>query len=172
MLQHQENSLDLKKLDDANRLAVAQFFHNVWHDTQAPLQPPEKARYRDLAFFADRMSGRASTVAAYRGHQLAGFVSWTQNKLNSLFVHRDLRGRGVGLQLMRHAETAMFKAGHPHLELDCVVGNEAARRFYERHDWHLKAIATDQREKPEGMVFTQIWTMVKNRGVEITKSKI
>jgi GNAT superfamily N-acetyltransferase len=149
MQQVQGNSVELRHLDDSSRLEVAQFFHDVWHETQAPIQPPEKAKYRDVAFFLARVNGRANTIAAYNGEQLAGFVSWTDNRLDSLFVHRKYRGHGVGLKLMHHAETAMFEAGHSELVLDCVYGNDAAKRFYERH---------------EGIIFTKLWMLMKSRG--------
>jgi ribosomal protein S18 acetylase RimI-like enzyme len=165
MLQIQENSIELRSLEDGNRLQVAQFFHDVWHETQAALQPPEKAKYRDLAFFLERMNGRAHTVIAFCDKQIAGFVSWTDNHLNSLFVHGDVRNSGVGLKLMRNAEASMFAAGQYQLELDCVYGNDAAKRFYERHGWKLDCIATDERDKPEGVIFTKLWIMVKSRAI-------
>jgi ribosomal protein S18 acetylase RimI-like enzyme len=163
MLQIRENSLELNSLDDGNRLQVAQFFHDVWHESQAALQPPEKAKYRDLTFFLKRMNDRAHTVIAFYGKQIAGFVSWTDHQLNSLFVHRDFRNGGVGLRLLLHAEVQMFAAGQSQLELVCVFGNDAAKRFYERYGWKLDRIVMDEREKPEGAIFTKLWILVKAR---------
>jgi GNAT superfamily N-acetyltransferase len=153
--------ITLRPVDDNNREAVAMLFHDTWHETQAPLQNPLKAKYRGLEFFLERMKGRAETVAAYDGDRLAGFVSWTGASLNSLFVHPDFRNHNVGLILLQHAEKTMFAAGHAELELDCVAGNTAARRFYEKHGWRLGRIDMHRQEKPEGIVMTELWMMVK-----------
>jgi GNAT superfamily N-acetyltransferase len=154
-------TIAIRLMDDINLAEVAQLFHDAWHETQAHLQDPRKARHRDIGFFQERMKCRANTVVAYRGDQLAGFVSWTGNALNSLFVQKGFRNQSVGLLLMSHAETAMFAAGHTQLELDCVFGNDGAKRFYERHGWELDRIAMHEREKPEGIIFTRLWRMVK-----------
>ena len=154
--------IELRPLDDTNRADAARLFHDTWHETQAHLQHPLKVKFRGPDFFMERMKGRANTVVACDVTQLVGFVSWTGNALNSLFVHRDYRNQYIGLLLLRHAEAAMFAAGHQQLELDCVYGNDAAKRFYERHGWRLDRIAMDEREKPEGIIFTKLWKMVKN----------
>jgi putative acetyltransferase len=141
--------------------SVAQLFHDCWHETQAPLQPPLKAKYPDVAFFLERLLGRANTDVAHSNGTLAGFASYTGEMVNSLFVARDHRNRGVGFLLLRHAEQAMQQAGHAKLTLQCVENNHAARRFYERHGWRLEVVTTDRRDKPEGEIFTNIWQMTK-----------
>jgi GNAT superfamily N-acetyltransferase len=155
------SGIELRAVNDVTSAHVAKFFHDVWHETQAQLQHPAKAQYRDEAFFYDRMQGRANTVAAYSANQLAGFVSWTDSKLNSLFVHKDFRNQSVGLQLLQLAEKDMLTHGHQKFELNCVCGNDGAKRFYERHGWRLSHIEMHEREKPEGLIVQKVWLMVK-----------
>lgn len=141
---------------------VATLFHDAWHETQAPLQHPLKARHRDNQFFLDRLEGRAQTIVARSKGELVGFASYTKNKLNSLFLVNKFRNLGIGLALLQRAENDMRANGHVVLELDCVEHNDAARRFYERHGWRLQKTFVDERQKPEGVIFQNIWLMVKS----------
>jgi GNAT superfamily N-acetyltransferase len=156
-----EQEIVLCEVNEANRAAVARLFHDAWHETQAPLQDPVKVKYRGIGFFEDRLRSRSNTCAAYGNDQLAGFVSWSDDALNSLFVHKDFRNQGVGFKLLKFAEEQMFNVGHARIELKCVYGNTAAKRFYERHGWRADRIAVDEREKPEGVIFSKLWMMVK-----------
>ena len=80
-------SLIIRPVQPDEAGALARLFHDVWHETQAQLQDPRQARARPLAFFAARIESRLGTtlVATSNGH-LTGFVTWTGNMLNSLFV--------------------------------------------------------------------------------------
>ena len=52
--------------------------------------------------------------------------------LESLHVAADLRGHGVGTQLMQATAAELRKRGYNTLRLGVVSGNEAAARLYER----------------------------------------
>jgi ribosomal protein S18 acetylase RimI-like enzyme len=81
--------------------------------------------------------------------------------LNSLFVGSSYRGQGLGEKLSRHAEIEMAKTGATQFDLDCICGNVAGRRFYERLGWHVSLIETLTNETPEGLCITRAWRMVK-----------
>lgn len=51
----------------------------------------------------------------------------------NLHVDPALRGGGMGTQLLRNAQELGRDAGYQELSLWVVVGNLAARRFYEKH---------------------------------------
>jgi GNAT superfamily N-acetyltransferase len=53
--------------------------------------------------------------------------------LAKMLVHRRARGRGVGTELLRHAEAAALQAGKSLLVLD--TANPVAERVYERGGW-------------------------------------
>lgn len=53
--------------------------------------------------------------------------------LAKMLVHRRARGRGVGMELLRHAEAAALQAGKSLLVLD--TANPVAERLYERGGW-------------------------------------
>ena len=153
---------DIRPLAGQEREETARLFHSVWHETQAQLQDPRQARARPLAFFAARIETRFATtlVGVANGH-LAGFVTWTGNILNSLFVKPEFRGLGIGEALCHRAEEEMAKTGTTQFDLDCICGNTAGRRFYERQGWRVSHIETLENETPEGPCKTQAWRMIK-----------
>jgi GNAT superfamily N-acetyltransferase len=154
--------ITIQKLEQHQIEQVAQLFHDVWHETQAPLQDPRKAKIRDLAFFGNRIAKRVSNTAVAMKHQeVIGFTSWFQGSLNSLFIAKEYRGVGVGSLLYAEAVRQMTHSGATQFELDCVVGNFAARAFYERRGWRIHEELQTEDETPEGRCVTSSWMMVK-----------
>lgn len=82
-------------------------------------------------------------VADIDGHR-AGFASvWEiDNFLHNLFVAPQWQGHGVGSALLRHVHTTFTSTG----ALKCLVQNESALHFYQRHGWHTEARGSS----PEG----------------------
>lgn len=154
--------LRYQNFDEGQIEELARFFHNIWHETQASLQDPRKAKYRSILFFRNRVEQRAkTTLVALADNQIIGFVCWTNGSLNSLFVKVDFRSQGIGERLCQMAEREMALTGAPHFELDCVYGNFAGRRFYERQGWRVKREDVSVDETPEGKIETRHWLMVK-----------
>uniref|UniRef100_A0A8I0CVW1 GNAT family N-acetyltransferase n=1 Tax=Pseudomonas tritici TaxID=2745518 RepID=A0A8I0CVW1_9PSED len=75
-------------------------------------------------------------VAIHRGHRV-GFASvWTNdNFLHNLFVDPQLLRSGVGSVLLTHVQKSFTSTG----ALKCLVKNERAVTFYQRHGWHIEA---------------------------------
>ncbi|MFO1032648.1 MAG: GNAT family N-acetyltransferase [Hyphomicrobiales bacterium] len=157
--------LMIRPMHDSETGAVAQLFHDVWHETQAPLQDTRKAAGRDLQFFMARIALRAARtqVAVVHG-KIEGFFSWTDNRLDSLFVSRGARSMGIGQALCGAAESAMCASGHRSLELDCVYGNWSGRRFYERLGWKVVRMDLSIDELLSGRVVVPHWQMAKEKG--------
>jgi GNAT superfamily N-acetyltransferase len=77
-----------------------------------------------------------STLVAEQRGALAAFAAWKGHLLGQLFVDAPHRGTSIASSLLRASEIEMVKEGTIEAELHCVVGNERARRFYERMGWH------------------------------------
>jgi ribosomal protein S18 acetylase RimI-like enzyme len=58
------------------------------------------------------------------------FVPWPT--LSDISVHPDLRSRGIGSQLMKHAERLVAQRGHRQVGLSVALDNPRARALYER----------------------------------------
>ncbi len=158
-------STEIRLMDQNERATVALLFHDVWHETQGPLQDPRMSKYRSLAFFEDRMEQRAGrTIVGLIDGRIGGFAVWTGGRLNSLFCERRCRGQGLGEALCLRAEAEMTATGAQEFELDCVYGNNAGRRFYERLGWRVGSLELLESETPEGVCHVQSWRMVKTKG--------
>jgi GNAT superfamily N-acetyltransferase len=142
--------------------AVARLYHDVWHETHACLVPAEEWKRRTPAFFLERMTGLLpATVVIVRGGVLAGFAAWSGMLLGQLYVAAAHRGTGVAAALLTEAERRMASLGVGTAELHCVLGNERARRFYERAGWAHAGMAIEPVEGPNGPVELQFWCMTK-----------
>src|SRR5262249_50777852 len=84
----------------------------------------------------DRMTALLhSTLVRELNGEIAAFSAWRGNLLGQLFVARSHWGTPVASNLLLASEIEMAKEGIAEAELHCVVGNERARRFYERMGW-------------------------------------
>jgi len=87
------------------------------------------------------------------GYALASVVEQTpiRGHLWDLYVHADVRGRGVGRELIATTADRLRQRGVTHLSLDVALANDSARRLYERLGFRpydvLMAAALDDVEK-------------------------
>ena len=70
-------------------------------------------------------------------HLRAGSPTWPTSErageVETLSVHPDARGRGIGTLLLRAVEDALAGLGVDELSLHVVSNNHKATAFYERH---------------------------------------
>ena len=95
-----------------------------------PQMPPAlHTNAEDRAYVARRIVEPDVTMwVAERDGRLLGFATCTPTFLDSLYIHPDLTGQGIGSLLLDVVE-----ATHPQgFELWVFESNTGARRFYER----------------------------------------
>jgi GNAT superfamily N-acetyltransferase len=122
----------------ADMAAVADLWHEGWHDGHAGRVPDGLTAARTLAAFHERTPPRVAdtTVALDEAGGLLGFVMVVDDEVEQVFVGRAARGSGLAEELLVEAERQVALAGHGEAWLAVVVGNARARRFYERCGWH------------------------------------
>lgn len=115
-------------LDDAHRDQVVRLWEQVF-SYDSPHNAPALAIDRKLAvddglFFVALTDGvvLGTVMAGYDGHR-----GW----IYSLGVHPEQRGRGIGTQLLHHAEQALIARGCVKINLQVLPGNGNAQTFYE-----------------------------------------
>jgi GNAT superfamily N-acetyltransferase len=141
---------------------VAAIYHSVWHETQAPFMPPEECKLRTLLFFEERISAvLATTLVAERAGSILGFASWRDHLLSQFYVSTADRGAGLASELIAACEIEMAKSGTKVAELHCIVGNDRARRFYERMSWQHDGQIQKQVSGSHGLVGVAFWRMTK-----------
>ena len=154
---------EIRAMQPNEREAVAQLFHDVWHETQAKLQDPRKAAIRGYDFFEGRIDmPEVRTLVAVAGGQIIGFARWAPGHLHSLFVCQSHRGKGVGENLCDAIVAANHNenGGSPHL--DCVEENWAARRFYQRQGWRVTDTIESIHQVPSGQIVVRHWAMLRH----------
>jgi GNAT superfamily N-acetyltransferase len=111
--------------------AVADLWHEAWHDAHGGLLPDEVRRHRTPQSFAGRLPafGTDAFVVADGDGPLA-FAALVGHEVDQFFLARRARGTGLAASLMDRLEAILAARGHRTAELECAVGNERARRFY------------------------------------------
>jgi ribosomal protein S18 acetylase RimI-like enzyme len=141
-----KNDLDLlRRLRDEFQLELAKppFFDEPW-DTVA--EEVEETIKNGVALIAE---DEGTPV----GYALASVVPQTpvRGHLYDLYVNADVRGRGVGRELIAAVAERLKGRGVTHLSLDVALTNDSARRLYERLGFRsydvLMAVDLDQLEQ-------------------------
>lgn len=117
--------------------AVADLWHEGWHDGHAGRVPDGLTELRTLAAFHERTPARVAdtTVAVSDAGDLLGFVMVVGDEVEQVFVARAGRGSGLAADLLSAAEQQVGAGGHESAWLAVVAGNARARRFYEKQGW-------------------------------------
>ena len=127
----------IRPAGDADMGAVADLWHEGWHDGHAGHVPDGLTAARTLAAFHERTPLRVAdtAVAVAADGSLLGFVMVVGDEVEQVFVARSARGTRVAEDLLTEAERRVAAGGHDTAWLAVVVGNARARRFYERCGW-------------------------------------
>ena len=122
-------------------------------DFLAGLQPTDWA-----AGYTFDAQDPVTTVAVDSRSGIVGFatVSITPPlaRLMALYVDPDLRGHGIGSQLLKQAMDSFRTAGCTVAELWVMDGNERAQHFYRSHGWH--PVAGHKRENVRGIEVDEV----------------
>jgi GNAT superfamily N-acetyltransferase len=82
-----------------------------------------------------RLNGGVPVTVAVEGDDVVGTVSVRPPRLEALFVVPEMWGSGVATALHDVALGQIRVSGWLAAELDVMVDNARARRFYQRHGW-------------------------------------
>ena len=117
--------------------AVADLWHEGWHDGHAGKVPDGLTALRTLAAFHERTPSRVAdtAVAVSDSGDLLGFVMVVGDEVEQVFVGRASRGTDLAARLLHEAERRVAAGGHSSAWLAVVAGNARARRFYEKQGW-------------------------------------
>ena len=127
----------IRPATEADMAAVADLWHEGWHDGHAGHVPDGLTAARTLTAFHERTPPRVADtlVAVADDGTLLGFVMVVGDEVEQVFVARAGRGTGLASELLAEAERRVAAGGHASAWLAVVVGNARARRFYERQGW-------------------------------------
>jgi GNAT superfamily N-acetyltransferase len=130
--------MQVRPADTAEIDHLARLWYDSWHETHAPLSPPELIRLRTLTSFRDRLQAALPSVSVVGPVRAPlGFCALKDDELNQLFVSADAHGSGVAAALIADAEVRLAERGVETAWLACAIGNYRAARFYEKSGWHM-----------------------------------
>lgn len=142
---------------------IAQFYHDIWHETQAPFQPEDVARFRDVQFMRDRIDlFFPNIIIATDKGVIRGIVVAQNARISQLFVGPQTRGKGVGEKLLSLGEAKLLAEGASKISLTCLTENVGAKRFYERHNWKAARRIDKPVQTHNGNVLVSVFEMVKS----------
>ncbi len=145
--------------------AVSAFYHKIWHETQAPFQHPGIAKFRDAAFMQARVDEfYPNIIVAVEDQNIIGLIVAHDRRISQLFIEPNYRGQKFGEKLLSLGEAKLIAEGVKTAGLNCLIGNGAARRFYERNGWRVEKELTKMGQTHGRDAEIRIWEMVKALG--------
>jgi ribosomal protein S18 acetylase RimI-like enzyme len=155
-------AMQIRDAEAAEVEALAQLWHDAWHEAHAPIVPPQLTCIRTLQDFTTRLRAALDrTRVAGPSARPDGFCIIKGDELDHLFVGAHARGSGAAAALLADAETRLAAAGVELAWLACAIGNERAARFYEKHGWRRAAVFTHRPETPDGTLSVETWRYEK-----------
>jgi ribosomal protein S18 acetylase RimI-like enzyme len=141
---------------------LARLWYDSWHETHAPLVPPELSRLRTLESFRERLRAALPNihVAGPFGSPV-GFCVLKGEELYQLFVSSEAHGSGVAAALIAEAEARLAERGVETAWLACAMGNDRAARFYEKSGWRLAGTFVNSAETSSGPFPLEEWRYEK-----------
>lgn len=151
-------AIQVRTADAAEIDHLALLWHDVWHETHAPLHTLDLIRLRTLESFRERL--RAALPGLFVAGPLGapvGFYVLRGEELYQLFVSPAARGSGLGAALLADAEARLAKCGVETAWLVCAIGNRRAARFYEKNGWRLTGTIINPAETSAGPIPLEEW---------------
>ena len=112
--------------------ALAEIAERSYRSAFASILEPEVLAGRDAVFFTARFaSSWERMLVAVANDRLMGFLLMTDGHIDMLFMAPEASQQGGGALLLHEAEALGATS------LECFRDNAGARRFYERHGWHV-----------------------------------
>ncbi len=132
--------LHIRPFVESDAADLAAFMHH-WGEFPAGLTPADIVQ--QVSHCRQKVSGDLFLAfAAEHKEQIVGYLQMSEVSLvcfppgaevSAILVHREMRGCGIGSQLIAFARTWAMDRGLRRLLLSSQQHREAAHRFYERH---------------------------------------
>lgn len=156
-------SLNLSDARPEDAPAIAALWHHGWHDAHGEIVPADLTEQRTLPSFETRSAAHIpNTQVARLNSEVVGFVMIHDDELFQMYVAPAGRGTGVAGALMQAAETRMAQSGLTRVFLACAIGNDRAKRFYEKQGWENMGEHDEKLETLGAPYVLRVWRFEKS----------
>ena len=156
-------TMNVRAANEADVDALAQIWHDGWHDAHARIVPAELARLRTLQSFRDRLHADLGAVRILQtGGSVAGLSMVRGAELYQFYVAESSRGSGAAAVLMADAEAQLAARGVNVAWLACAIGNDRAARFYEKCEWTRSGTIINNADTANGPFPLKVWRYEKS----------
>jgi ribosomal protein S18 acetylase RimI-like enzyme len=129
--------IEIRVFKKADTKGVVNLWKECFNYYSSPHNKPEKSisvkmKHKDGLFFvAVDAKGEVvgSVMAGFDGHR-----GW----IYSMAVKQELRTKGLGSSLLKHAEKELKKRGAPKINLQVMPDNEGVIKFYEKNGYAVE----------------------------------
>lgn len=155
--------MNVRAATNAEVSDLAKLWFDGWQDAHSAVLPAELAKHRTLDSFRHRIQSDLANVRVAGPYgQPVGFCMVKGNELYQLYVSALERGTGVAAALLVDAEAQLVASGVESAWLACAIGNERAKKFYEKHGWRCAGTVTSQLDTPDGLFPLDVWRYEKD----------
>lgn len=153
---------EVRKVEADDLTPLGQLWIDGWHEAHDAISSPELMRLRTDQSFHDRMAsfGDQTRCTGLVGAP-TGLCVVQNDELHQLFTSPAVRGAGVAQALIADAEERVRVAGYEKIWLDVAIGNDRARRFYEKMGWWMRGEEVVELFTQEGPLPTKLWVFEK-----------
>lgn len=146
--------------------AVAQIWHEGWHDGHAAVVPEALTRLRVLSSFQHRSAEQVpnTLVALGQSGEVLGFCMVKDDEIYQMYLGPAARSTGLAQTVLSAGEARIGAAGHSTAWLHCAIGNARAAAFYEKCGWHNARVEIGQLDTSQGKFPLELWRFEKGLG--------
>lgn len=120
--------------------ALADLWHQGWHEAHAPHVPAALAALRSRDSLLTRL--QAQSVVLTTGTPPMGLCIVRKNEIYQMYVAPAARGTGTAAALIQAGEDHIRSQGHTRAQLAVLPQNYRAIAFYEKCGWQQQGIET------------------------------
>jgi len=128
-------------------LAAGQRQHNSHLQANENRDRIRESLARQIALSEVRVARQNGRIVGFVTYTIEGSTfsrSATKGLIQNIYVVPELRGIGIGSQLLEAAESVLDAEDADVVSLEVMAANEAARRFYARHGYDAHRVTLEK----------------------------
>lgn len=154
---------ELVNFDESKTAEVVELWFAGWYEAHSKIIPDQLIKLRTRESFRERLlKNTANTRIAISGGDVLGLCMLKDDELYQMYVSPKARGTGLAQALITDADNRFQLSGYKVAWLACAIGNDRAKRFYEKCGWRFAGVETVDLDTSEGAFSLDVWRFEKD----------